>query len=578
MKLKLILLFLLLIQLSSLKATNEYLISFYGIEDPALLSLIESASQLSCLQGHPPQSLAALQRRADGDVENLKIALQSQGYYSPEVNINLNYDTAPIAIAIALTPGPIYTFGEVQILPDNFDINPDMLGIKSGEPALPKLVVQAEDVIFTLLAKKGYPLATLRKRQVSADDEKKVINIAYSIDPGPHTSFGDTEIVGLEKVAERFVRNQICWCKGDPFSPEKVEQTILALEASHLFSSINITHSEEIDFYGQLAMTIQLTEGKPRSIGLGVGYSTQRGPGITGEWEHRNLRGHGDRFRAAANLQWESQDALVSYQIPDVGRKGQDLLWKLEGQHDLTKGFEDTSVSFSGTLEWQVYNQMRLSYGAMYKWLHVNNSDNNGDYHLFKTPVQAKWSNVCNPLDPISGYTLYLKAVPSVQLINPQFGYVINTLNSTYYYPLTDNLIFAAKGTLGSIWGSSRHAIPPSERFYGGSESMLRGYRYMTVCPLDDKDKPIGGRSLVSFSLEARWRPTEKWGGVLFYDAGNVYSSPTPKFDSKLLQSIGVGLRYFTPVAPLRLDVAYPLNRRKIDPPWQIYFSIGQSF
>lgn len=139
--------------------------------------------------------------------------------------------------------------------------------------------------------------------------------------------------------------------------------------------------------------------------------------------------------------------------------------------------------------------------------------------------------------------------------------------------------MLAAKVNLATIQGAGRHTIPPSERLYAGSESTLRGYNYYTVSPLDKKDDPIGGRSLMIYTVEGRWRASEKWGGVLFYDVGNVYSSPLPQFDKKMLQSVGIGIRYYTPVGPLRLDIAYPLKRRKhVDNSFQVYFSVGQSF
>ena len=100
----------------------------------------------------------------------------------------------------------------------------------------------------------------------------------------------------------------------------------------------------------------------------------------------------------------------------------------------------------------------------------------------------------------------------------------------------------------------------------------------MTVSPLE-KNKPIGGRSLMVYSLEARMRVWESLGLVAFYDFGNVYSNPVPQFDHKQLQSAGLGLRYHTPVGPLRLDIAFPFNpRRHLDNSFQLYFSIGQSF
>ena len=573
--------YLLLFSMPDLESANDYRVHFQGIENRELLLLVESASQLSSLQDHPPKTATALRRRAEGDIANIESALQSQGYYSSRVEFNINTHTTPSVVNVFVNLGEVYAFGKVAIFPENLSIEIDKLEISAGQAALPKDIVKAENLLMELLAEKGYPLATLENRQVIADDETKLIHIIFFIKPGPLVSFGNTLVTGQTVVEESVIRNKICWKEGDLYDPEKVEETIIALESTRLFSSINITHADEPDFYGHLPMTIHVVEGKPRSIGLGASYSTQRGPGFTGEWEHRNLLGKGDRFKITTNLQKDQQEAILSYLIPDVGLKGQDLLWKIEGGHDITKGFEETSFSLSGTLERQLNSRMRLSYGAMYKQLKIGKSDNNGSYGLIKTPFQFKLNNTDNLLNPTTGYSLYFKSVPSLQIFTPQFGYIINNLTASMYYPVTDDgsFVLASKASFGSIWGPSRHTIPPSERFYAGSENTLRGYKYYTVSPLNDKDKPIGGRSMMIYSLEGRWRPTEKWGGVLFYDVGNVFTSPLPQFDKKLLQSVGVGFRYYTPFAPLRLDVAFPLNRRKhIDPAWQIYFSVGQSF
>ena len=138
--------------------------------------------------------------------------------------------------------------------------------------------------------------------------------------------------------------------------------------------------------------------------------------------------------------------------------------------------------------------------------------------------------------------------------------------------------IFAAKLTLGTILGASQHEIPPPERFYAGSESTLRGYRYLTVSPLGHHEKPLGGRSMFIYSLEFRSRIGENLGLVFFYDIGNVYRKALPEFRERMRQSAGVGIRYYTPIGPLRLDIAVPLNKRHIDNSLEAYFSIGQSF
>jgi len=139
--------------------------------------------------------------------------------------------------------------------------------------------------------------------------------------------------------------------------------------------------------------------------------------------------------------------------------------------------------------------------------------------------------------------------------------------------------VLAGKVKWGSIFGASTTALPPPERMYAGSSQTLRGYAFETVSPLREDGKPAGGRSLMVYSFELRQRITKTWGGVAFYEIGNVYATPTPEFNFKQLQSAGFGIRYYTAVGPLRFDMAFPFNRRKnLDAAFQIYFSIGQTF
>jgi Outer membrane protein len=138
--------------------------------------------------------------------------------------------------------------------------------------------------------------------------------------------------------------------------------------------------------------------------------------------------------------------------------------------------------------------------------------------------------------------------------------------------------VLAGKAHIGSIYGSRRITIPPPERFYAGSQCLLRGYKYMTVSPLDGDNKPIGGRSIMVYSLETRFK-VNSFGWSFFYEVGNVYTQIFPQFFDKQRQSLGVGFHYYTQVGPLRLDLAFPLDPRKgIDKPFQFYISIGQSF
>jgi translocation and assembly module TamA len=139
-------------------------------------------------------------------------------------------------------------------------------------------------------------------------------------------------------------------------------------------------------------------------------------------------------------------------------------------------------------------------------------------------------------------------------------------------------IVLAGRTALGAMVGEPRGAIPANLRFYAGGGGSVRGFGYQLAGELNDNDDPIGGRSLLELSGEVRVRITESIGAVAFVDAGTVYSASVPDFSETLRVGAGPGLRYFSPIGPLRLDVGFPLNPRKSDDTWQLYISIGQAF
>ncbi len=128
----------------------------------------------------------------------------------------------------------------------------------------------------------------------------------------------------------------------------------------------------------------------------------------------------------------------------------------------------------------------------------------------------------------------------------------------------------------GSIFGADRDRIAPSRRFYAGGGGSVRGFGYQEIGPRDQFDDPIGGRSLAEASVEARIRFGD-FGVVPFLDAGQIYTSTLPRFDSFRFGA-GIGARYYTTFGPIRIDLATPLDPRRGDPKVGVYVSIGQAF
>lgn len=570
----------------ALPASVPYTVTFKGVEQPELVGLLNDASQLIVLQDKPPPTMGALVRRIEGDISNLVKALHSQAHYNAIVTYTVDDSVAPAVVAFNIDPGPVYPLAAYEIKPVDLGIRLKDLGLAIGDAALPKVLLEAEEKLLFAMACKGYPLAKIKNRQVIAEQKRKAVVVTIEIDSGPLTYFGETVIEGNSAVLDKFVKRKIAWRAGEVYDPKKIECTVNALEGTGLFSSVAVSHGDLPEGGNRVPMSVHLSEAKHRSVGLGLSYSTQRGPGGTGEWVHRNFRGMGETLSLHVNALQQTQDGIVSYVIPDFRRPGQDLVWRSEVEHDDTEGYEKTSFAVSGSIERQLSNRLRVSYGLKYEHLKSKGERKDGSkrdqtFNLAKIPLQLRWVNVDDLLDPTYGSTLYLKAVPSMQLYRDPFAYCILSATASAYVPLDHcgRWVFAQKINFGSIPGADGNSIPEPELFFAGSENTLRGYKYYTVSPLSRDNDPLGGRSLFIYSAELRWRATEKLGWAAFYDAGNVYSTVLPKLDKKLLHSVGVGGRYYTPVGPIRLDVAFPLNRRKkIDKPFQVYFSVGQAF
>ncbi len=580
-------LFFLLSWITTFACLHSYDVYFHGIDNPEVLTFIRSVSQLEKLKKSPPSTLLGLKRRAHNDEETIIQALHSLGYYEAKMSFEIK-DNGQI-VQVNFTPGPVYHFSKstIHYFQDGQEIekhdfpSPQCLHLKEGDVALPETIVDAEDMLLDKLNLKGYAFATVKKRDVVAEPNTHKVSVEFEVETGPKTYFGALNIKGLERVSDCYLMKKLKWKEGDLYDPSKLEKYQESLELSGLFRSINITHPEKPSEGDTFPLEINVIEAKQRSVSIGVNYTTELGPGLVAEWEDRNIQGNGEKLSAKLDLWVKLQNGKLTYLTPDYLRQDQNLIWDLDYHYERNKAFTEKALSLSRIIERKLNEKLRFSYGLMYKILRSQRSDRNGTFDLIKTPIQLRWSDTDSLLDPTRGMVFQFKTIPSLQIRTPQFAYCINTLTFSYYYPLTADKkhIFAAKTMLGSIFGGSKHDIPAPERFYAGSESALRGYRYLTVCPLGRDHKPLGGRSLMIFSFELRNRIWDNFGWTLFYEFGNVYANPIPEFDQPIRQSAGLGLRYHTPVGPIRLDFAIPMNRRKhLDRALEVYFSIGQSF
>lgn len=565
-----------------------YDVEITGVGDDDLRKALEQTSQLVALKDRPPATLLGLHRRADGDGQLLARVMASRGYYSGSADISIETLIKPVKVVIAVTPGPLYTFARYDMAftaehkpPAGFKPDLGALGLTLGAPAESAKIVDAEPRLLAQLATAGHPLARIVERKVLADRDKATITVRLSVDAGPEARFGPTEISGLATVNEAFVRRHIPWQQGDRYDAGKLVEMRRALTDTRLFSSIKITPGTKVDARGELPVAIAVSEGKPRSIGVGASYSTNEGPGGKLFWEHRNLFGSGEQLRLEANSSFIDRSGTVDLRKPDFLVVDQNLLANLYLRDQTTEAYTSRSLGGGPAIERRFGNYYTASAGINVEGSRVDDNVGQRDFFLVGLPLTLKRDSTDSLLDPTTGTRAALTSTPYLSALGSDLTFLTNRIAGSAYQKLDKGgrVVVAGRAALGSIVGQSRDALPGDKRLYAGGGGSVRGYAYQLAGPIDSGNDPIGGRSEYDFGAELRVRVGEDWGVVPFVEAGRAYSQVFPDFAKGPLWSAGIGLRYYTGIGPLRLDVAVPLSRRRaVDSSFQIYISLGQSF
>lgn len=573
---------------SVVEAKIPYQVSFEGLRDPAIIKKIKSSSELVSLKNRPPASLSALRYRAEGDVGEILKTLHYFGYHEAIVSFDIQESSGKTEVFVSIQTGPLYTIEDFIVnvitqepLPGlQHKIRLEKIGIKIGSPAQNQQIASAEANVMRILAESGYPLAKIQEQKIIVNGDTKGVLVSLDILAGPVCHFGPTSIEGLTSVKPLYVEQKISWEPDSLYNVKEVEQTTEKLIESGLFGSVFITHGNTPLESGELPIKIDVTETKHKSLNIGASYQTYYGPGLTFGWENRNVSAMGKKLSIEGDVTKRSHTGIATYVSPNFWRIDQDYIWKAEALHESITAYTERSYSITNRLDRRVNKKVSFSVGAEVERLLVTSSPDNGNFVLVEFPMYVRWNSSNNLLNPTKGVSLEYRVIPSINLTGRDELYFWQQFVACTYLPVTksQNFVIAQKLTYETVISPSLGAVPVPKRIFGGSDEDLRGYKYLTVSPLEH-GKPIGGRSAIFYSFETRFRVTESFGIVPFFDLGKVNLSPGFEWNGKWFKSVGLGFRYFSFFAPIRFDVGVPLDRREgLDPKYRLVVSIGQSF
>nr|WP_246225053.1 autotransporter assembly complex family protein [Pseudochelatococcus lubricantis] len=428
------------------------------------------------------------------------------------------------------------------------------------------------------------------------------MDVVFHVDTGPKARFGPVTVSGTERLDPDFVSARVPFKEGDVFSPEPIARLRRELGAYDVFDSVRVVEAEHLTAGNELPIEVKVSERLPRFVGFGAKYSTTEGPAANVYWGHRNLFGGAERLRLEAQVSGTDVNTIngrsrattldklgykvgASFLKPGIFTVKDDLVADVAALKEITETYTRQGVigsvgvkrTFSDELTGQIgIDVERAKYTAPTNTSYTNS----GWYTLVGLPVQLAYDNTGDKLNPTRGVRLSGKVTPYPSFLGSTVDMTKIDVSASGYLPLDADrrYVLAGRARVGSIVGSGLESVPPPHRFFAGGGGSVRGYDYQSLGPADAAGVVVGGRSLFEGSAELRAKVTDTIGVVAFADAGMAFRSSTPEFNETLRYSAGLGLRYYTSIGPIRLDVARGLNREKGDPPYGLYISLGQAF
>ncbi len=558
---------------------------------PGLAARLREVAESAAGIDRPPANRLRLRRRAEADLPRLQRLLRAEGYYAARVTVALEPPEergGPWRVHFRVEAGPRYRLGPVRIRMEGetggFTApDPAVLGLLPGAPARAETVLAAERRLLERARRRGHAFARLGPRRVVVDHRTRTMEVTLRLAPGPRARLARPRVTGLDgAVDEDWVRRRLGLDEGDPYAPERIARARRRLVETGLFALVRIHTGDAPDRAGRVPVLVELVPRRFRTLGGAVGWHSDESPRLRAFWEHRNLLGAGERLRLETRLARPRRELTAAFTKPDVGRLGRDLVaegaWTVEDADTYTS----RGLTLSLGLRQPLSRRWTATLGLRARIARVRERGRRDATAPLALPLLVTGDVTDDPLDPARGYRLDLALTPTLDAADPDLRFLRLRLRHTRYLRLARNprTVLALRLAAGTLLGAERDRIPADERFYAGGGGSVRGIPFQRAGPLVRGHEPLGGRALLEGSAELRLRVAARLELAGFVDAGTVFTASLPDPSERRPRvGAGVGVRYLSPVGPIRLDLAVPVDRDPaVDDPFQLYLGLGQPF
>ena len=520
------------------------------------------------------------------DIGKINAFYLNNGFiYSQVGEPEIIHDKKGIYVKIPITEGKRYQVGKVAIAGDEIKLSrPELLAklmINKKRYYDREAVMKDMDLIQQACSDEGYAYADVAPRTVPQDKEQTV-DVIYQVTKGNQVYFNRITIIGNTKTRDKVIRRLLTVVEGDLYSKTNLKNSYAAVNRLRYFEEVDFQTEKSADV-NSTNVNIRVREKPTGMFSIGAGYSALDNAMLTAQVAQQNLFGRGQSLSLRANIGGRSTNYEISFIEPwlfDLPLWTKSDIWKMYRDYD-TYRMDSEGAGF--TFGYPIWD--RVSWYAGYKLSRDNVgqiSDAASNYikrqegEITTSSLTLTLSNDTTDdiMFPSKGSKSSLSTEYTGGFLQGDAAFVKYQMSSAWFYPLPFDTVFAVRGRAGYLQPRENRDVPVFQRFYLGGINTLRGLR--SVGPMDPlTGDVIGGLTMMNFNAEFIFPLLKEAGmkGVIFYDTGNSWQSGYDIYD--LRRTAGLGVRWYSPVGPLRLEWGHVLDQKKGESASRFEFTIG---
>lgn len=543
-----------------------------GLEDTLRFN-VESLMRLD------EQACDVPQRRIEAEFDDahqvIHTALEAFGYYAPEIESELRFAADCWHASFDVSPGERVLLRNVDIeIGGAASTDTAFRALVDGAPLAPMLPLMhgeydaLKQALRTLSIERGYRDAQIVESMIDIYPDQLVADVRIVFDSGARYRFGEIELI-QDVISAELLSGYIDARRGDLYDSRRLADARLELINSGYFSSVSIEPGVPDRAAGEIPVVIRMAPASRAQANYGFGFSTDTGPRFRFGRTIRRLNTNGHQININGLLSPVVVEGSANYRMPYGDPRSEWVIFDVGAIREET----DTATSRSlqvGARRVVIHGERWTRTDALSHLLEdFDVASQSGRARLLMPGVEWVRLDADDPIRPDQGSRMrfLLRGASDSLGSNTSFAQVI--VSTKWIWPLPRASRLLVRGQAGRIWYDVFTDLPPSVRFFAGGDDNVRGYAFQSLGPTNELGEVIGGSNLFIGSVEIEKSIKPAWSVALFADTGNAFSSS----HADLHSSVGIGARWQSPLGPVRIDVAEPLDGVDLDT--RLHISLG---